>query len=74
VWVVGSGLPAPPEAGVDAPWTFPEDTPVFGACFLPTPRGSVFEVAGLASTQPMAVTVEPSTSPSAPILPDQVTA
>jgi anti-sigma-K factor RskA len=68
VYVLGSGLQAPPDGDVYALWMFQDGTPVLGGCFVPTPDGSVFEFvdAGLASTQQMAVTVEPSTCPSAP--------
>jgi anti-sigma-K factor RskA len=68
VYVLGSGLEAPPAGDVYALWMFQDGTPVLGGCFVPTSEGSVFEFvdAGLESTQEMAVTVEPSTCPSAP--------
>ncbi len=68
VYLLGSGMQAPPEGDVYALWMFQGGTPVPGGCFVPSADGSVFEFVdtGLESTQEMAVTVEPSTCPSAP--------
>jgi hypothetical protein len=68
VYLVGSGLDAPPEGRVYEVWMFQDGTPVPAACFSPTSDGSVFEFvdAGLGATEAMAVTVESSACPSAP--------
>jgi len=68
VYLLGSGLEAPPDGDVYEVWMFQEGTPVPATCFVPSADGSVFEFvdAGLGTTDAMAVTVEPSSCPSAP--------
>lgn len=80
VYLLGSGLETPPDGDVYAVWLFQDGTPVPATCFVPSADGSVFEFvdAGLGTTDAMAVTVEPSSCPSAPttapILMAQITA
>ncbi len=68
VFLLGSGLQQLPEDQVYEVWMFQGGTPVPATCFRPTEDGSVFEFvdSGLGTTDSMAVTVEPSTCPSAP--------
>jgi hypothetical protein len=80
VYLLGSNLQTPPTGSVYEVWMFQEGTPVPATCFLPAGDGSVFEFvdAELGSTDVMAVTVEPTSCPSAPttapILTAQITA
>lgn len=68
VYLLGSGLQAPPEGDVYEVWMFQEGVPVPATCFVPSADGSVFAFVdtGLGSTDAMAVTVEPSSCPAAP--------
>ena len=68
VYLFGSNLAAPPSSKVYEVWMIQGDTPVRGACFRPSPSGSLFTFldAELGTTQAMAVTVEPSSCSSAP--------
>jgi anti-sigma-K factor RskA len=68
VYLLGSGLDAPPDGSVYEVWMFQDGTPVPATCFEPSADGSVFEFvdAGLGTTDAMAVTVEPSSCPAAP--------
>jgi hypothetical protein len=68
LYLLGSGLEAPPEGDVYEVWMFQDGTPVPATCFVPSADGSVFRFvdAGLGATDAMAVTVEPSSCPSAP--------
>lgn len=68
VYLLGSGLQAPPDGDVYEVWMFQDGTPVRATCFVPSADGSVFRFvdAGLGTTEAMAVTVEPSSCPSAP--------
>jgi anti-sigma-K factor RskA len=80
MYLLGSDLQAPPEGSVYEVWMFQEGTPVPATCFRPAGDGSVFEFvdAELGPTDVMAVTVEPSSCPTAPtttpILTAQITA
>jgi len=68
VYLLGSGLQTPPDGDVYEVWMFQDGTPVPATCFVPSADGSVFQFvdAGLGTTEAMAVTVEPSSCPSAP--------
>jgi anti-sigma-K factor RskA len=68
VYIFGSDLPAPPQGKVYEVWMIDEDTPVPGPCLTPRADGSLFTYveAELGTTETMAVTVEPSSCPSAP--------
>jgi Anti-sigma-K factor rskA len=68
VYLLGSGLEPPPDGMVYEVWMFQEGTPVPATCFTPSPEGTVFTFveAELGTTDAMAVTVEPSSCPSAP--------
>lgn len=68
VYLLGSDLAAPPIGKVYEVWMIQGDTPVRGACFSPSPNGSLFTFldAELDTTQTMAVTVEPSSCSDAP--------
>jgi hypothetical protein len=68
VYLLGSGLEAPPAGSVYEVWMFQDGIPVPATCFAPTAEGTVFEFvdAELANTDLMAVTIEPSSCPSAP--------
>lgn len=68
LYLLGSDLAAPPSGKVYEVWMIRGGTPVRGACFRPSPNGSLFTFlnAGLGTTQAMAVTVEPSSCSSAP--------
>jgi len=68
VYLLGSDLAAPPSGKVYEVWMIQGDTPVRGACFLPSTNGSFFTFlnADLGTTQAMAVTVEPASCSSAP--------
>jgi hypothetical protein len=68
VYLLGSGLETLPEDQVYAVWMLQDGTPVPATCFAPTADGSVFAFvdASLGTSDAMAVTVEPSSCPSAP--------
>jgi anti-sigma-K factor RskA len=68
VYLLGSGLEAPPTGKVYEVWMIQDGTPVPGACVRPSPDGSLFAFADadVGSTQAMAVTIESSSCPSAP--------
>jgi anti-sigma-K factor RskA len=68
VYLLGSGLEAPPSGDVYEVWMIRDKTPVSGACVRPSPDGSLFAFtdAALGTTETMAVTVESSSCPSAP--------
>jgi anti-sigma-K factor RskA len=68
VYLLGSGLEALPEGSVYAVWMLEDGTPVPATCFSPSADGSVFTFvdASLGTSEAMAVTVEPSSCPSAP--------
>jgi anti-sigma-K factor RskA len=68
LYLLGSDLAAPPSGKVYEVWIIRGGTPVRGACFRPSPNGSLFTFlnAELGGTQAMAVTVEPSSCSSAP--------
>jgi hypothetical protein len=68
VYVLGSGLQAPPEGQVYELWMIDDGTPIPGACVRPSPDGSVFAFvdAEVGTTDTMAVTVESADCPSAP--------
>ena len=68
VYLLGSDLAALDSGTVYEVWMIQGDTPVRGACFRPSPNGSLFTFldAELGTTQAMAVTVEPSSCSSAP--------
>ena len=62
VYLLGSGLEAPPEGSVYEVWMIRDGAPTPGTCFRPSGDGSLFEFldAELGSTDTMAVTVEPA--------------
>jgi anti-sigma-K factor RskA len=62
IYLVGTDLPVPPAGHVYEVWMIRGSTPVPGPCVRPSPDGSVvaFSDAELATTDSMAVTVEPS--------------
>jgi hypothetical protein len=68
VYLLGSGLETLPDDQVYAVWMLEDGTPVPATCFTPTADGSVFAFvdASLGASEAMAVTVEPSSCPSAP--------
>jgi hypothetical protein len=68
VYLLGSGLEAPPQGTVYELWMFQGGTPVPATCFSPSEDGSVFEFvdAEVGTSEAMAVTIEPSSCPSAP--------
>jgi anti-sigma-K factor RskA len=68
LYLLGSGLDAPPSGHVYEVWTFRGATPVPTTCFVPEADGSVFRFvdARLGTADSMAVTVEPSSCPAAP--------
>jgi anti-sigma-K factor RskA len=80
VYLLGTDLAAPPEGDVYAVWMLQDGTPVPATCFTPAADGSFFEFVdtSLGTSEAMAVTVEPSSCPSAPttapILTAQITA
>jgi hypothetical protein len=68
VYILGSGLPAPPEGKVYEVWMIEDAMPVAGPCLVPEADGSLFTYvdAELGTTDTMAVTVESSSCPDAP--------
>ncbi|MGH2635896.1 MAG: anti-sigma factor domain-containing protein [Actinomycetota bacterium] len=68
VYLLGYGLDAPPEGKVYEVWMFQEGVPVPATCFTPSADGTFFSFvdAELGTTNAMAVTVEPTSCPSAP--------
>ena len=76
VYILGSGLPAPPEGQVYEVWMIQGDTPVPGPCVTPNADGSLFRFVDveLGTTEVMAVTVESASCPSAPTSPPILTA
>ncbi|MEX0988768.1 MAG: anti-sigma factor [Actinomycetota bacterium] len=68
VLILGSDLPSPGVDKVYGLWMIEDDTPTSGGCLVPGPDGSIAELvdAEMASTEVMAVTVEPSSCPAAP--------
>ena len=68
VYLLGSGLAAPPEGMVYEVWMFQEGRPVPATCFTPSAEGTVFTFvdAELGTTDSMAVTVEAASCPAAP--------
>jgi anti-sigma-K factor RskA len=67
VFLVGSGLDTPADGKTLELWLFRGKTPVSGGCFVPR-DGQLLEYvqADLSGADSMAVTVEPSSCPSAP--------
>jgi hypothetical protein len=67
-YLVGSGLPATSSGTTYALWLFHGSTPVSAGCFEPTTQGTIttFVDASLAGAATAAVTLEPSSCPSAP--------
>ena len=68
VYILGSGLEAPPEGKVYEVWMIEGGTPTPGPCVRPSADGSLFTFvdAELGSTDTMAVTVEPETCSTTP--------
>jgi anti-sigma-K factor RskA len=68
MFLLGSGLEAPPEGKVYEVWMFQEGTPVSATCFTPSAEGTVFTFVDveLGPAEAMAVTVEPASCPGAP--------
>ena len=68
VYLLGSGLEAPPEGRVYEVWMIRDGTPIQGPCVTPEPDGSLFAFADaeLGTTEMMAVTVESASCPTAP--------
>jgi len=68
VYLLGSGLEAPPAGKVYEVWMIQDGKPVPGACVTPSADGSLFAFAdaNVATSQAMAVTVESASCPSAP--------
>ncbi len=68
LYLLGSGLEAPPEGMVYEVWMIQGGTPIPGTCFAPAEDGSLFTFvdAELGSTDTMAVTIEPATCSDQP--------
>ncbi len=68
VYLLGSGLEAPPEGRVYEVWMIRDGTPIPGPCVTPEPDGSLFAFADaeLGTTEMMAVTLERASCPTAP--------
>ena len=66
-YVIGTGLPTPPEGQVYEVWTIAGDTPVSVGCVVPSDGHIAFGVQGdFANADVAALTVESSSCPSAP--------
>ena len=67
VYLLGSDLPTPPSGKTLELWMFRGKTPISGGCFAPEDGSLVEHVeADLSGADQMAVTVEPTSCPSAP--------
>lgn len=68
VYLLGSGLEAPPEGQVYEVWMIEDGTPTPGPCVRPSDDGSLFAFAPaeIGTTDTMAVTVESAACPTAP--------